>query len=139
MFVYYFVSPGLRIEIIFRKERTGENRGLILKKLSRKSRWKNGIICLVSMLPSRVIVLNLFKKVHFLQFCADLSQKPKSVKAIYIYGSENFHWSLSENNMVYRGLSHRLIKISKTMLTRQKFNKALRFQTLISSKHEVIA
>ena len=26
----------------------------------------------------------LFKKLHFLQFCADLSQKPKAVKAIYI-------------------------------------------------------
>ena len=36
-----------------------------------------------SMLPSGVMVLKLSKKVHFLQFCADLSQKPKSVKAIY--------------------------------------------------------
>ena len=73
---------------------------------------KNGVICLVSMLPSWVMVLKLSKKVHFLQFCADLSQKPKSVKAIYIYGSENFHYSLSENDMVYRGLSHRSWDIS---------------------------
>ena len=81
------------------------------------------------------MVLKLSKKVHFLQFCADLSQKPKSVKAIYIYGSENFHYSLSENDMVYRDLSHHeilAIKISKTMLTQQKFNEALQFQTLIS-------
>ena len=49
--------------------------------------------------------LKLSKKVHFLQFCADLSQKPKSVKAIYIYGSESSYYSLSENDMVYRGLS----------------------------------
>ena len=73
---------------------------------------KNGVICLVSMLPSWVMVLKLSKKVHFLQFCADLSQKPKSVKAIYIYGSESSYYSLSENDMVYRGLSHRSWDIS---------------------------
>ena len=28
------------------------------------------------------------KKLYFLQFCADLSQKGMRVKAIYIYGSE---------------------------------------------------
>ena len=65
---------------------------------------KNGVISLVSMLHSWVMVLKLSKKVHFLQFSADLSQKPKSVKAIYIYGSENSCYSLSENDMVYRGL-----------------------------------
>ena len=31
MFVYYFVNPGLRVEIIFKKERTAENGALILK------------------------------------------------------------------------------------------------------------
>ena len=31
MFVYYFVDPDLRVEIIFRKERTAESGGLILK------------------------------------------------------------------------------------------------------------
>ena len=31
MFVNLFVNPGLRVEIIFRKERTAENEGLILK------------------------------------------------------------------------------------------------------------
>ena len=30
-YVYHFVNPGLRIEIIFMKERTTENGGLILK------------------------------------------------------------------------------------------------------------
>ena len=47
-----------------------------------------------------------YKKVHFLQFWADLSQKPKCVKAIYIYGYEIFNYSLSENDMPYRGLNH---------------------------------
>ena len=50
--------------------------------------------------------LKLSKKMYFLQFRADLSQKPKSVKAIYIYGSESSYYSFSENDMVYRGLSH---------------------------------
>ena len=52
------------------------------------------------------MVLKSSKKVHFLQFCADLSQKPKAVKAIYINVSESFYYSLSENDMVRRGLRH---------------------------------
>ena len=67
---------------------------------------KNAVIGLVSMFPSWVMALKLSKKVHFLQFCADLSKKSKSVKAIYIYASESSHYTLSENAMVYRGLSH---------------------------------
>ena len=57
---------------------------------------KNGIIWLVSMLPSWFMVL----KEHFLQFCADFSQKPKPVEAIYINGSESSNYSLTENDMV---------------------------------------
>ena len=79
---------------------------------SEKVDEKNGVICLVSMFPSWVMVLKLSKKVHFLQFCADLSKKSKSVKAIYIYASESSHYTLSENAMVYRGLSHRSWDIS---------------------------
>ena len=45
---------------------------------------KNGVICLVSMFLSRVIVLELSKKVYLLQFSAELKKKPMSVKAIYI-------------------------------------------------------
>ena len=47
------------------------------------------------------------KKLYFLEFCADLSKKSKSVKAFYIYASESFHYTLSENDMVYRGPNHR--------------------------------
>ena len=68
---------------------------------------KLGVIGLVSMFPSLVMVCKLSKKVHFLQFCADLSKKCKSVEAIYIYASESSHYTLSENAMVFRGLSHR--------------------------------
>ena len=46
------------------------------------------------------------QKMNFLQFCADLSKKLKSVKGIYIYASESSQYTLSENDMVYRVLSH---------------------------------
>ena len=52
--------------------------------------------------------LQIVQKEHFLQFCADiLCKKSKSVKAIFIYASKSSHYTLSENAMVYRGLSHR--------------------------------
>ena len=47
---------------------------------------------------------------HVLQFCADLSKKPKSVKEIYIYASRSSHYTLSENDMAYKGLT-KLIKL----------------------------
>ena len=50
---------------------------------------------------------------HFLQFCADLSQKPKCVKAIYIYGCESFYYSLTEIDMPYRSLA--TVHIKKTV------------------------
>ena len=52
------------------------------------------------------MVFKMSKKGHFLLFCADLSKKSKSLKAIYIYASESSHYTLSENAMVYRGLRH---------------------------------
>ena len=53
------------------------------------------------------MVFKLSKNGHFLQFCADLSKKSKSLKAICIYASESSHYTLSVNAMFYRGLSHR--------------------------------
>ena len=73
---------------------------------SEKVDEKNGVICLVSIFPSWVMVRKLSKKEHFLQFCADLSKKSKSVKAICIYIPESSHYTLSENAMVYKGRSH---------------------------------
>ena len=67
----------------------------------------NEVICLVSMFPSWIMVLKLSKKVHFLQFCADLSKKRESVEAIYIYAYESFHYTLSESDVVYSGLNYR--------------------------------
>ena len=50
--------------------------------------------------------LKLSKKVHFLQFCADLSKKSKSIKAIYIYASERSRYALSENGIVYYAMTY---------------------------------
>ena len=55
---------------------------------------KNGVIFPVSIFPFYIMVLKLPKIVHFLQTCADLSQK--SIKAIYLYPSERPHLALSE-------------------------------------------
>ena len=55
------------------------------------------VICLVSMFPSRVMVLKLLRKVHFWQFCADLSKKSKSIKTIYKYASGMSRYPLSES------------------------------------------
>ena len=73
---------------------------------SKKVDEKNGFICLVSVFPSWVMVLKLSKKVHFLQFCADLSKKSKSIKAIYIYASERSRYALSEIGVVYYAMTY---------------------------------
>ena len=67
---------------------------------------KNWIICLVSMFFSWVMVLKLSKKVQFLQFCADLTKKSKSNKAIYIYACERSRYALSENGIVYYTMTY---------------------------------
>ena len=67
---------------------------------------KNGAICLISFFSSWVMVLKLPKIVHFLQICADLSKKPKSIKRIYFYPSERPPHALSENSIFYRGPSN---------------------------------
>ena len=71
-----------------------------------KIRCKNGTICVVSMIPSWVIALKLSKKVHFLQFCADLSKKFKSIEMIYIYASERSRYTRLENGIVYYAITY---------------------------------
>ena len=61
---------------------------------------KKDIICLVSIFFYWFMVLKLSIKVHFLQFCADLSKKPKSIKEIYIYATEMSLYALSENGII---------------------------------------
>ena len=52
------------------------------------------------------MVHKLSKKVRFLQFCADLSKKSRSIKAIYIYAFERSRYALSENGIVYYTMSY---------------------------------
>ena len=73
---------------------------------SEKVDEKNGVICLVSMFLSGVKVLKLSKKVHFLQFCAELSKRSKSIKAIYMYASERSRNTLSENGIIYCAMTY---------------------------------
>ena len=79
------------------------------------------------------MALNLSRKVYFLQFCADFSQKPKSVKAINIFHLkvlttlfQKIIWLIGVWAIPYEILA---IKISKN-----KFNEIIWFQTLISPK-----
>ena len=84
-----------------------ENQKWILQTVrSENVNRNNGVICLTPMFPSWVMVLKLSKKVHFLQFCADLSKKSKSIKAIYIYASERSRYALSENGIVYYAMTY---------------------------------
>ena len=48
---------------------------------------------------SEITVLKLSEKVHFLQFCADLRKKFKSI-IIYIHASKRSRYILSENGNV---------------------------------------
>ena len=50
------------------------------------------------------MVLKLPKIVHFLQICADLSNKPKYIKATYFYPYERPHHTLSENDIFFMGV-----------------------------------
>ena len=56
-----------------------------------KLNGKNGVICLFSMFLSRVIVLKLSKKVHFLQYCTEIRKKSKYITAIYMYAFKLDH------------------------------------------------
>ena len=104
-------------------------------KQSRKSRWKNEVICLVFKFPSWVMALNLSRKMNLLQFCAEFN---KSVKAMSIFHLkvltrlfQKMIWFIEVWSTLYEILA---IKISKNMLTQQKLNKIIWFRTLTSPK-----
>ena len=60
---------------------------------------KNGVTCLVSMFPSRIMVLKFSKKVLF--FCNSVLTAARYLSLlkqfIYIYASERSRYVLSEN------------------------------------------
>ena len=71
-----------------------------------KSRWKKGVICLVSMFPSWVMVLKLSTNVHFCNFVLTPARNlTESIKAIYIYASERSRCVLLENCIVYYAMT----------------------------------
>ena len=89
-----------------------ENEYCNIRVRSEKEDEKNGVICLASMFFSWVMVLKLSKKVHFLQFCADLSKKSRSIKAIYIYVSGRSRYAIWENGIVYYAMAYYFRAIS---------------------------
>ena len=58
------------------------------------------------------MVLKFSKTEHFLQFCADLSKKSKSIKAIYMYTSQRSRHALLENGIVYYAMTYSFEDIS---------------------------
>ena len=58
--------------------------------------------------------LKLIKQEHFLQFCANLNKKSKSIKATYIYASKRSRYALSESSTVYYTMTccFRYIRVS---------------------------
>ena len=78
---------------------------------------------------------------HLLQFFAYLTMKPKSFKAIYINVLEVFN-TLFQKMLWFIGAwvtVHEIfaIKISKKMLTQQKFNKILQNTSEIVSQNQI--
>ena len=78
---------------------------------------------------------------HFLQICADLSKKFKSIKA-YIHLKDLI--MLFQKVVCFIGVwatVHEILgnKISKKVLNKQKFNEINHLQTLLFSKLYVIA
>ena len=105
---------------------------------SEKVDEKNGVICLVSMFPSWVMVCKLSKKVHFYNFVLTSARNLRLLQQftymhlkVLITLFQKMIWFIGVWATVHEILA---IKISKTMLTQQKFNKIFWFQTLISSE-----
>ena len=53
-----------------------------------------------------VPLLNKSKKVQFLQFCAELSKKFRSIKTISIYASGISCYAFSENGIAYCSMTY---------------------------------
>ena len=108
---------------------------------SGKSKWKNGVICLVSMLPSWVMVCKLSKKVHmciFYNFVLTSARNLSLLKQfrymhlkVIITLFQKILWFIVVSATVDEILA---IKIPKKMLTQLKLNKIPQLQTLTSPK-----
>ena len=110
----------------------------MLQTAKGESRWKNVVICLVSMFPSLVIVLKLSKEVLFFNFVLTSARNLSVLKQftymhlkVYITLFQKMTWFIGAWATVHVMLA---IKLSKKMLTQQKPNKVFRLQALISPK-----
>ena len=111
---FHFQNSGILLTRMDQREDTMKTNFDIFQKQkwisqtvrAQKLDENNGVICLVSFFHSRVMVLKLPKIVHFLQICADLSKKSKSIKGVCLYSSERPHYALAENSMFNRDLSN---------------------------------
>ena len=140
-----WVLSYLRVSTFYKSMMRCPNRKLLLKievffkKMNLENDfWLFSIIFLCFMFLSSFMALKLPTKVHFLQFSAVFSKKPKSVKAIYILHLEVLT-TLFQKMMWFIeiwGTVHEVLEtnISKKLLTYQKFNKITWLQTLISPK-----
>ena len=125
---------------VFSQTRTGQRGGPHENEFWLFSNVKVNVISSY-LFPSWVMVRKLSKKVHFLQFCADLNKKYKSVNTIYLYASHYTYYTLSENFMIISWVTvyeMLMLKISEKMLTQQNFNKILRLQTSETASHSII-
>ena len=81
------------------------------------------------------MVLKLPKKAHVLQNCADLSNKSKSIRAIYIYASERSRCALSENGIIYYAMTYCFgdIKVCSQKLLLNFCSVSIFFDNLIAN------
>ena len=101
--IQIWMLDTVRVEKVYEK-----NEVICLVSIWKLDKWLHflHILYIISLpfsytFPSWVMVLKLSKKVHFLQFYADLCKKSKSIKAIYIYASERSRYAFSVNGIVY--------------------------------------
>ena len=108
----------------------------MLQKVSRKIRWKMGSFVKFSCFLSELWSLNCQKKDIFCSFMQTWAKNLRQLK-LFIYMLVKVLISFFEEMIWFIGdwaTVHEIaIKISKKMLTQQKFNK-IRLQTVISSK-----
>ena len=83
----------------------------ILTDMDQRLDEKNVVIYLVIKFALRIMVINISKIAHFIFFFSDGSPKIVPVWAKYLSTTERACWVFSENGMVYRLWSCRLLDI----------------------------
>ena len=139
IFVYHFVHPDLRVEIIVRKRVQQKMGDWFWNSRAEKVEEKMGLFVYFPCLLRELWSLNCQKKCIFCNFVQTSARNLSLLKQfaymdlkVLITVFQKMMWFIGVWATVHEILA---IKTSKMMLTQQRFNKVLRFQTLISSKH----